>query len=88
MVRSWVELTDNPDSYMLLMDSGPDGLPDPDTEMRMPLHKGAASSSIRSASGTSSCTTATPPLRADHQLRVRADARTLVESQRAPVPAA
>jgi hypothetical protein len=41
VVRSWVELTDNPHSYMLLMDNGPDGLPDPDTEMRMPLHKGA-----------------------------------------------
>jgi hypothetical protein len=41
VVRSWVELTDNPDSYMLLMDNGPDGLPDPATEMRMPLHRGA-----------------------------------------------
>jgi hypothetical protein len=41
VVRSWVELTDNPDSYMLLMDNGPDGLPDRDTEMRVPLHKGA-----------------------------------------------
>lgn len=41
VVRSWVELTDNPDSYMLLMDNGPDGLPDPDTEIRMPLHRGA-----------------------------------------------
>lgn len=41
VVRSWVELTDNPDSYMLLMDSGPDGLPDPATEIRMPLHRGA-----------------------------------------------
>ncbi len=41
VVRSWVELTDNPDSYMLLMDSGPDGLPDPATEQRMPLHRGA-----------------------------------------------
>ena len=37
----WVELTDNPDSYMLLMDNGPDGLPDPATEVRLPLHKGA-----------------------------------------------
>ena len=27
VVRSWLELTHNPDSYMLLMDSGPDGLP-------------------------------------------------------------
>jgi hypothetical protein len=41
VVRTWVELTDNPDSYMLLMDNGPDGLPDPATEMRMPLHRGA-----------------------------------------------
>ncbi len=41
VVRSWVELTDNPDSYMLLMDNGPDGLPDPATEIRVPLTKGA-----------------------------------------------
>ena len=41
VVRSWVELTDNPDSYMLLMDNGPDGLPDPATERRVPLPKGA-----------------------------------------------
>jgi hypothetical protein len=41
VVRHWVELTDNPDSYMLLMDTGPDGLPDPRTEARLPLHKGA-----------------------------------------------
>ncbi len=41
VVRSWVELTDNPGSYMLLMDSGPDGLPDPSTERRVPLHKGS-----------------------------------------------
>jgi hypothetical protein len=41
VVRSWVELTDNPGSYMLLMDNGPDGLPDPATERRVPLHKGA-----------------------------------------------
>ncbi|MDX2382357.1 MAG: hypothetical protein QNM02_21680 [Acidimicrobiia bacterium] len=39
VVRSWVELTDNPDSYMLLMDNGPDGLPDPSTELRVPLYK-------------------------------------------------
>ncbi|MEY2444138.1 MAG: hypothetical protein QOE00_718 [Ilumatobacteraceae bacterium] len=41
VVRSWFELTDHPDSYMLLMDSGPDGLPDPATEIRAPLHRGA-----------------------------------------------
>ena len=41
IVRTWVELTDNPSSYMLLMDNGPDGLPDPATEVRVPLHKGA-----------------------------------------------
>ena len=41
MVRSWLELTDSPDSYMLLMDNGPDGLPDPSTERRVPLTRGA-----------------------------------------------
>ncbi|MFM2071294.1 MAG: hypothetical protein RLZZ623_1557 [Actinomycetota bacterium] len=41
VVRSWVELTDNPSSYMLLMDNGPDGLPDPATEIRVPLRRGA-----------------------------------------------
>jgi hypothetical protein len=41
VVRTWVELTDNPDSYMLLMDNAPDGLPDPNTERRVPLHKGS-----------------------------------------------
>jgi hypothetical protein len=41
VVRSWLELTDNPDSYMLLMDNGADGLPDPATEVRVPLRRGA-----------------------------------------------
>lgn len=41
VVRSWVELTDNPDSYMLLMDNDADGLPDRATERRVPLHRGA-----------------------------------------------
>jgi hypothetical protein len=41
VVRTWLELTDNPDSYMLLMDNGPDGLPDPATERRVPLHRGS-----------------------------------------------
>jgi hypothetical protein len=41
VVRSWIELTDNPDSYMLLMDSDADGLPDPATEIRVPLQLGA-----------------------------------------------
>jgi len=41
VVRSWLELTDHPDSYMVLMDNGPDGLPDPATELRVPLHRGA-----------------------------------------------
>jgi len=40
-VRSWLELTDNPDSYMLLMECGPDGTPDLATETRVPLHRGA-----------------------------------------------
>ena len=41
VVRTWLELTDHPDSYMLLMDNGADGLPDPATEMRIPLHRGS-----------------------------------------------
>ena len=50
----WLELTDFPESYMLLMDTGPDGLPDPATEVRLPLHRGARSCSTRNGSGTSS----------------------------------
>jgi hypothetical protein len=41
VVRSWFELTDNPDSYMLLMDNDEQGLPDPATERRVPLHRGS-----------------------------------------------
>jgi len=41
VVRTWVELTDNPDSYMLVMDNDADGLPDPATEQRIPLGRGA-----------------------------------------------
>lgn len=37
VVRNWIELTDDPDSYMLLMEPGADGLPDPSTEVRVPL---------------------------------------------------
>ncbi len=41
VVRTWVELTDNPDSYMLLMDVDENLLPDPSTERRVPLPRGA-----------------------------------------------
>ena len=41
VVRSWVELTDSPDSYMLLMDNDADGLPDPSTERRVALPRGS-----------------------------------------------
>ena len=41
VVRSWLELTDSPDSYMLLMDTDEDGLPDPSTERRVPLARGS-----------------------------------------------
>ena len=41
IVRSWLELSDNPDSYMMLMDSDADGYPDPTTEIRIPLHRGS-----------------------------------------------
>ena len=62
VVRSWVELTDNPDSYMLLMDNGADGLPDPGHRApRAAAPRAPASWSTRSACGTWSCTTATRP---------------------------
>lgn len=41
VVRSWVELTDTDNGHMILMEQGEDGLPDPSTEMLVPLHKGA-----------------------------------------------
>jgi hypothetical protein len=41
VVRSWLELTDNPDSFMVLMESGPDGLPDRASEVHVPLHRGS-----------------------------------------------
>jgi hypothetical protein len=41
VVRTWLELTDNPDSFMVLMEQGPDGLPDPATEVHLPLQRGA-----------------------------------------------
>ena len=41
IVRQWIELTDNPGAFMILMEQGPDGLPDPATEVHVPLHRGA-----------------------------------------------
>jgi len=41
VVRSWIELTDCPESFMVLMEQGPDGLPDPSTEVRVPLPRGS-----------------------------------------------
>ena len=41
VVRSWLELTDNPDSFMILMEHGDDGLPIRDTEVHVPLHRGS-----------------------------------------------
>src|SRR5204863_2375389 len=41
VVRAWTELTDFPDSFMILMEQGRDGLPDASTEVRLPLHRGA-----------------------------------------------
>jgi hypothetical protein len=41
VVRSWLELTDFPDSFMILMEHNDDGLPDPDTEQHIPLHRGS-----------------------------------------------
>jgi hypothetical protein len=41
VVRSWLELTDFPDSFMVLMEHGDDGLPDRSTESHVPLHRGS-----------------------------------------------
>jgi len=41
VIRMWLELTDAPDSYMLLMDKDADGLPVASTERRVPLTKHA-----------------------------------------------
>lgn len=40
IVRFWIELTDNPDSYMLLYNNGDDKIPDPKTEKRIYLKAG------------------------------------------------
>lgn len=41
IVRTWLELTDFPDSYMLLMDLDDSHLPIAATERRVPLHRGS-----------------------------------------------
>ena len=41
VVRSWLELTDFPESFMILMERGDDGLPDRSTEAHIPLHRGS-----------------------------------------------
>ncbi len=76
VVRSWVELTDNPDSYMLLMDSGPDGLPDPSTEIRVqPAQGGTFRRRHPAAVARRGAQRHRAPVRADHQLRVGTGAR-------------
>ena len=41
VVRMWIELTDNPDSYMLLYDSDENNLPIKESEVRVPMQKGS-----------------------------------------------
>jgi hypothetical protein len=41
VVRQWIELTQNPGAFMILMEQGRDGLPDQSTEVHVPLHRGA-----------------------------------------------
>jgi hypothetical protein len=41
VVRQWLELTDNPGAFMILMEQGSDGLPDPATEVHVPLRRGS-----------------------------------------------
>ena len=89
VVRSWIELTDNPDSYMLLMDNGPDGLPDPSTEMRVPLHQWRPLRGRHPAPlARRRAQRQRPSLRADHQLRVEParSTRGSPTQQRSPPP--
>jgi hypothetical protein len=41
VVRMWIELTDNPDSYMLLYDSDENGLPIRDSEAKVSMQRGS-----------------------------------------------
>ena len=41
VVRHWLELTDSDGGFMVVMDQGPDGLPDQRTERHIPIHRGA-----------------------------------------------
>ena len=41
VVRQWIELTENPGAFMVLMEQGPDGLPDQSTEVHIPMHRNA-----------------------------------------------
>ena len=41
VVRQWIELTENPGAFMVLMEQGVDGLPDQSTEVHIPMHRGA-----------------------------------------------
>jgi hypothetical protein len=59
VVRTWLELTDFPESYMLLMDTGPTVCPIRRPRSGCRCTAARASCSTRSGCGTSSCTTAT-----------------------------
>jgi hypothetical protein len=41
VVRQWLELTENPGAFMVVMEQGADGLPDQGTERHIPMHRGA-----------------------------------------------
>ena len=78
VVRMWLELTDHPDSFMILMEQGPDGLPDPATEVRLPLHRGARFIIDTQRLWHVVCHPGTEPRYAPHrQLRERSRARNL-----------
>ena len=76
VVRTWLELTDNPSSYMLLMDTGPDGLPDPgDRDPRPAAPRLALPRRHATALARRRAQRHRAALRADLQLRERAGAR-------------
>ncbi len=67
VVRSWIELTDNPDSFMCLMESATTACPTPRPRSESRCTAAHGSSSTRSGCGTWWCTTA--PSRATRSSR-------------------
>ena len=88
VVRTWLELTDNPTSYMLLMDTGPRRSPRSGDRSARPVAQGRALRRRHAAAvARRRAQRRRAALRADHQLRERSRARS-VDRLATPVAAA